>query len=331
MINFKPQEWYNKSDTANKDKLRPISAANLNRIENVLSKVTQHTDDMEMHWWKRSQKVELDGYQILWDSKPEDKYFVFGNTTNDTVNIYHAASVSVKTDSGTGKKYIELDNPETWETNYKSLGSDNITTLKERFFIVGDGSVGNVFKKNTIGGGKVYYCSPPSGYYTSAKYGDTANSTYGIVVYYLYKTVIASLYNPKDYVGSSDRSAYKEGWNEAEQLMYEYTGVPFEKARDSTLKIQTCSYSGSGSGNNVTLTFNFTPKIVFIQSQSKQKSKNNVFMVSGSQQVTPFPVTVTSGTSITSSIVTWGDRSVTFSGAGNINAIGIMYSCIAIG
>ena len=49
---------YNKNDIDNKDNRIPISAMQLNRIEDAISAVVNHENDMMMHWWKRSKIVD---------------------------------------------------------------------------------------------------------------------------------------------------------------------------------------------------------------------------------------------------------------------------------
>ena len=323
MINFEPQEWYDKSDTANKDKLRPISAENLNRIENVLSEVAQHADDMEMHWWKRSKKIDAKDYNILWDSNIANKSFVFGSKASATIDIYYADSIIVKTDEITKKKYIELDNPITWSASWEKMSTGDDKTLKGKFVIVSDD---NKFKTSAIDGGTAYYCHAPDSYYTSTKYNN-ADGTYGLTVYYMYM-VVDFVYTFDSYVSSPNKNYYNEGWSQSDQLMYEYIGVPFNQAINS-LKIQTRTYTGSGTSNTVSLTFDFTPKIVFVQCRSEHKGHSCAFMIRGSQQVTPFPVTVDSDAFVAS--VIWEDKKVHFKGVKNLNVSGTTYCCVAIG
>lgn len=54
MIDFVKKEWYNKNDAENADKRIPISATQLNRMENAMSGLVSFENDMTKYWWKMS-------------------------------------------------------------------------------------------------------------------------------------------------------------------------------------------------------------------------------------------------------------------------------------
>lgn len=242
MINFEKKTWYNKNDADNEAKRVPISASQLNRIEDAISAMVSHENDMTKHWWRRSKKA--DGGVIKFADSKTSKVFWLWDTKSQTTDIYYSATASIKMDNSTGKQYFELDNPTTWTINFDSLGTSNWSELTNKFFIFKD--EGETFAKTTLDGGIMYYGAGV----VNRRTGNMAAHDYGFGVEGMFETSIDITYDFLDYVSSPEKDTYAEGWNETELLMYEYLGVPFINSRES-LDVDIGYYCGNLMSNRL--------------------------------------------------------------------------------
>lgn len=272
MINFEKKTWYNKNDTPNLDKRIPISATHLNRIEDVVSAVVEHENDMTSHWWRKSKITDI----IVEKVSKIDQYIyfdVFGYTPAVAIDIYYSDSASVKTDSETGEQYVELDDPSVWNVSYNSLSVDktaDATTLKNKYIVLSSTYMnfpGGEYPfytsvTSTKNGGVLYYCSgSASGSVQEVQVSSNGwQKRYRLNFSYLYTTQTRNIYGEEEYVSSPDRDAHPDGWNETELLMYEYLGIPFENSRESGGMI-TGWYYGDGTQNRLIKTAH-KPKMV---------------------------------------------------------------------
>ena len=248
MIDFEKQTWYNKNDIENASKRIPISAAQLNRIEEVVSAMVDHTNDMANHWWERS--LFTLGDVSLSKNKDNLSFYLWGSTAETSV-IYYSSTVKALMDEDTGEIVVALENPTAWEVSYDSHGGTNNTILNGKYFIFD--------KPSTLGGGNIYYSE---GYSVRTNEG-LGGKKYGLVLSNLCSVSIEGFYENIDYVSSPNKDEYSEGWNKGEGLFFRYLGVPFENARDS-VKIQMGTYVGTGTtgmDNPCFLTFSDMPKI----------------------------------------------------------------------
>ena len=215
MINFKKETWYDKSDTTNRI---PISATHLNRIEDAISDLVQNANNMTNHYWKRSKRIETDDIEV--HSLVPNSTFKIWETSYQTAVIYYSKSVNIKTNELTGEKYLELDNPSSTSGTYSNYTGVYHYELSNSFFIIKD----TEFAKNTLDGGTLYL---GGGAWQTTSY----DGGYGI---YLSASQVSIKigYELLDYVNSSDRNAYTDGWNDSELLMYEYLGVPYENSKN---------------------------------------------------------------------------------------------------
>lgn len=259
MINFEKKTWYNKNDTPNLDKRIPISATHLNRIEDAVSAVVKHENDMKSHWWKTSRIVDIIIERISKVSTSEFFDF-FDYQTAVAVDIYYSDSVSVKVDSDTGEKYIELNEANTWNISYNNHGDASNSTLKNKYIILSvtetnySGGTHRFYTSTTTtkNGGVLYYCNSSTSRADTYIYPSSNSSKhiYGLKFSDMYTTQTRNIYGEEEYVSSPDRDAHSDGWNETELLMYEYLGIPFENSRESGGMITGWYY-----GNNISNRF----------------------------------------------------------------------------
>lgn len=261
MIEFEKQTWYNKGDAANAAKRIPISASQLNRIEDAILSMYNHINDMTNrmtnHWWGRRKIV---GGALEYPYPNTFLHIYPWDTITQESTVYYSSSVNVKIDNSTGKLYVELDDPNTVNISYYSIKYDNVDEyiLRDQFIILSDDGMN--FLTNTKDGGTTYSIR---GHINE----DASGERYGINFPYAYKTQIMPFYGDDEYVYSTDRNAYPDSGTSG-LYGYEYLGVPFANAREGA-KIETGTYVGTGTHgveNPNTLTFNFEPKVVFVTS-----------------------------------------------------------------
>lgn len=264
MIEFEKQTWYNKGDTANAAKRIPISASQLNRMEDAILSVCNHINDMTNrmtnHWWRRRKIV---GGALEFPYSDTSLHIYPWDTITQESTVYYSSSVNVKIDNSTGKLYVELDDPNTVNISYYNIKYDNVDEyiLRDQFIILSDDGMN--FLTNTKDGGTTYSIH---GYINENASGER----YGINFPYTYKPQITPIYGDDEYVNSPDRDAYSEGWNDAGLLMYEYLGIPFENSINSR-GILTGWYYGRGEALSLIQTSK-KPKCVMVYRNSGEMS-----------------------------------------------------------
>lgn len=158
---------------------------------------------------------------------------------------------------------------------------------------------------------------------------------------FTYATSVQKMYQKKvptddiSYVQSSNRSAYPDS-GEQDGYEYEYLGIPFDNAVNST-KIETGSYTGTGTygqSNPNTLTFGFEPKMIVIYANVNGVS---VYISAIILTATPYFSKVGSGNSSEANKLTISNNGKTVSwfntdsSTYQLNSSSSVYEYVAIG
>lgn len=251
MIEFKKKEWFDKTNT---EKRIPISAANLNRIEEGVDAAVKHTNDMTNYWWRKSKVV--DAYLEL--LQYADRRFYLWDTEKETSTIYYSDSVTLKINANTGNIQAELNNPSSDTISNFTVGDAlHRSNLKGKYFIVG--ADGTSFLKNTENDGTIYYCD---GNMDDEDRGSQYSPRYGFSVY-AHVVSLNKVYGDVEYISSQNPDAYNDGWNDVDACMYEYLGIPFENSRETTKGMITGWYYGDGMSQKLIRTVK-KPKCVMV-------------------------------------------------------------------
>lgn len=240
MIDFEKIDWSNGGGF-------PLSAANLNRLEEGIDGSVKLTNKMTSHWWKKI-KLKNSTYKLSSDVYYNLYYYVW-ETSGEEGTFFFSDSISVKEDSETGEVYIDLVNPTSKTVSYNSLSSISMT---EKYFIYGTSTTKNGV--TMYYGGSIYDIKDT-----------TKQPVYGFSLSGVKIVKPDATYENTGFASSDVEDYYPNGWNKADSTFYTYLGIPFENGRE-TGRILTGWYYGDGEEARQISVGN-RPKIVFLYKQ----------------------------------------------------------------
>lgn len=227
MIEFEQKEWFDKADS----RAIPLTHIELNRMEDGIKKsvdgVNKIDNDLYNHWWRKSEIIGgAEEHQSLGN---KSFYCVVGDTESEAkesvFKIYYAEEIDITVNNVTGNIEVLLKDENSIDMSYNGLGGATKYDLQKKYFLIGT---------------DVYYA--PSTY--TRTYNSTTKQC-GIIVKNAIKVVPSKVYGNIEYISSENANEYASGWNSDEAAMYEYLGIPIEKAKTS-ISMSTGWYFGNG-------------------------------------------------------------------------------------
>ena len=263
-INYERKTWYDKNDTPNASKRIPISATQLNRIEDAIGQSVGVINSMFEYWWKKSCVADVSIKPTA--SISSEEVYLWG-TRYESTDFYYSDSISTGVDKETGEGYVELVDPSSINLYYQRLAEDSGGTyrnaLRNKYFMIG-----------TTSGRDVYYMKNDGQLYPV---GSDSPANYGVSIRSSEIHMCVITYGNAGYVSADKSDAYSNGWNSEEEVYYEFSGNPFENSLES-LNIEVGYYSGDGTLNRVIKTHK-KPICVWLNSATQSSTIQNSTVV----------------------------------------------------
>jgi len=204
MINFTKKQWYNEGEVG--VPLVPLSKDELNRIEKgIKDSVDSINNSLYSYWWK---KLEV---KTMHSATIKNGIYIYpwtSSTKNNKIKIYYSNNILVSYDVLTQKFTVDLENQKS-SAGFKYGDAFPVTSEPFIYFKIDGSDI--VYEKesssNTLSLSKTY-----------------SGDKYGFKIQNIGEVEPLMYYELSSYISSTNPNEYKEGWNEADGVYYQYIG-----------------------------------------------------------------------------------------------------------